>query len=66
VATDRVIGVRGQAGEIAGNKIIFFVHIYSLRGVAASPRSKRDFSSRLLLGRKELFSGGVDRRVGLI
>jgi hypothetical protein len=67
VATDRVSGVRGQAGEIAGNKGIFFVNISRLRGVAAQPRSKRVFSfSRLLLGREELFSGGIDRHVGRI
>jgi hypothetical protein len=53
VATDRVSGVRGQAGEIAGNEGIFFVNISRLRGVAAQPRSKRVFSFyRLLLGRE--------------
>jgi hypothetical protein len=67
VATDRVSGVRGQAGEIAGNKGIFSLNISRLRGVAAQPRSKRVFYfSRQLLGREELFSGGIDRRVGRI
>jgi hypothetical protein len=67
VATDRVSGVRGQAGETAGNKGIFFVYISRLRGVAAQPRGKRVFSfSRLLLGREELVGSGVDRRVGRI
>jgi DNA polymerase II small subunit/DNA polymerase delta subunit B len=67
VATDRVSGVRGQAGKIAGNNRIFFVNISRLRGVAAQPRSKRVLSfSRLLLGSKELVSGSFDRRDGRI
>jgi hypothetical protein len=62
-----VSGVRVQAGEIAGNEGIFFVNISRLRGVLAQPRSKRVFSFfRLLPGREELFSSGVDRRVARI
>jgi hypothetical protein len=65
VATDRVSGVRGPAGEIAENERIFFVNISRLRGVAAQPRIKRVFSfSRLLLGRETLVRRGFDRRVG--
>jgi hypothetical protein len=67
VATDLVSGVRGHAVEIAGNKGTYFLYISRLRGVSAQPRFKRVFYfSRLLLGREEPVSSGVDRRVGRI
>jgi hypothetical protein len=44
VATDHVIGVRGQAGEIVGNEGIFFVHFPPPRRIGAT-----SWQTRLLL-----------------